>query len=103
MGDAAHAMYPSLGQGAAQGIEDAAALSVLLPLGTTRESIPARLEAFQSIRKERADAVAQESIDQWVVKEKIGLLLRSVEVQDWTMGYDAFGEAETQYREMYSS
>ncbi|KAF7289612.1 FAD/NAD(P)-binding domain-containing protein [Mycena chlorophos] len=49
MGDAAHATLPTLGEGAAMAIEDSEAgmFGVLLPLGTTPEQVPKRLEAFQ--------------------------------------------------------
>ncbi len=62
-GDAAHAMLPHMGQGAAQSIEDAAALGVLLrgisAEGTHKdsESIDARLKLFEDIRKDRVTGI----------------------------------------------
>ncbi|KAF7374344.1 FAD/NAD(P)-binding domain-containing protein [Mycena sanguinolenta] len=53
LGDSAHGTVPMLGQAAAMAIEDAAVLGCLLPLGTTREDVPARLEAYQKLRKDR--------------------------------------------------
>lgn len=63
VGDAAHAMLPHLGQGAAQSIEDAAALGVLLHGVTagssdkTGDSLEARLKLFQEVRKDRVTAI----------------------------------------------
>ncbi|KAJ7021196.1 hypothetical protein C8F04DRAFT_1195732 [Mycena alexandri] len=45
LGDAAHAMFPTYGQGFAMGLKDAAALATLLPGGTKASQIPARLKA----------------------------------------------------------
>lgn len=106
MGDAAHATFPSqfleqmsynsilerltksrvtaLGAGAGQAIEDAAVLGVMLPLGTTRDEVPKRLEAYQTVRKARAEFVCQESLDQYLVKEKLGLLTRCEELCSFT-------------------
>ncbi|KAJ7703920.1 hypothetical protein B0H17DRAFT_884087, partial [Mycena rosella] len=53
LGDAAHATMPTLGQGAGLAIEEAGALGCLLPLGTRREEVPSRLEAYQTLRKPR--------------------------------------------------
>ena len=57
-------MLPHLGQGAAQSIEDAAALGVLLSdIVTERDSggvgeiVEARLKLYQSIRKDRVTAI----------------------------------------------
>ena len=63
VGDAAHAMLPHLGQGAAQSIEDAAALGILLQgitageSGNIGQSIEARLKLFQEVRKDRVTAI----------------------------------------------
>lgn len=51
LGDAAHAMLPTLGQGAAQAVEDAISLATLLPYGVRREDISRRLELYQDVRK----------------------------------------------------
>lgn len=69
-GDAAHAMLPNLGQGAAQSIEDAAALGTLFRdftvgdecggaggAGGVRESVEARLKLYEEVRKDRTMAV----------------------------------------------
>ncbi|KAJ7196772.1 FAD/NAD(P)-binding domain-containing protein [Mycena pura] len=64
LGDAAHATLPLLGQGAAMAIEEAGTLGCLLPLGTTPDEVPARLEAYQALRKERGELVNTESVAQ---------------------------------------
>lgn len=57
VGDAAHAMTPNLGQGAAQAIEDVAVL--LEELAST--SVPQALAAYEHRRKPRADQVVARS------------------------------------------
>lgn len=64
LGDAAHATLPLLGQGVGMAIEEAGSLGCLLPAGTRREDIPARLQAYQDLRKERGDFVRKESVEQ---------------------------------------
>jgi salicylate hydroxylase len=49
LGDAAHAMVPHLGQGAAQAIEDGFTLAVFLE-GATRHDVPKRLQAYEAAR-----------------------------------------------------
>ncbi|KAJ7834366.1 hypothetical protein B0H14DRAFT_3709505, partial [Mycena olivaceomarginata] len=44
LGDAAHGTLPLLGQGAGMAVEDGGSLGLLLPAGTRREDIAARLE-----------------------------------------------------------
>jgi salicylate hydroxylase len=57
----------ALGQGAAQSIGDAGALGVLLSAGTPRTEIPARLAAYEGLRKERTELIGRESHDQMMV------------------------------------
>ncbi|PHH87260.1 hypothetical protein CDD83_9113 [Cordyceps sp. RAO-2017] len=57
LGDAAHPFLPHQGQGAAQAIEDAAALEIVLPFGVDEAEVPARLALYQRCRQQRADAV----------------------------------------------
>jgi len=47
------------GQGGGVAIEDAATLAVVLPLGTTPEEIPERLQLYQDIRKKRASTIQE--------------------------------------------
>jgi 2-polyprenyl-6-methoxyphenol hydroxylase-like FAD-dependent oxidoreductase len=49
------------GQGAAQAIEDAAALTVILPAGTVPCEIPERLSIYEEIRYERAHVIQEYS------------------------------------------
>ncbi|KAI1126687.1 hypothetical protein F5Y10DRAFT_278637 [Nemania abortiva] len=54
MGDAAHPMLPHQGQGAAQAIEDAAALGALFAADTTPEQVPELLEIYNEARYNHA-------------------------------------------------
>ncbi|GIJ82700.1 hypothetical protein Asppvi_001211 [Aspergillus pseudoviridinutans] len=59
LGDACHPMLPYVGQGAAQAVEDAAALGVLLSTISSRSEIPPALAAYEKSRKHRAETVQQ--------------------------------------------
>ncbi|EAW11328.1 putative salicylate hydroxylase [Aspergillus clavatus NRRL 1] len=50
---------PYVGQGAAQAVEDAATLGVLLSLISSRSEIPRALHAYEKSRKHRAETVQQ--------------------------------------------
>lgn len=50
---------PYIAQGAAQAVEDAGALGVILSSISSKQEIPAALEAYQSSRKARAEQVQQ--------------------------------------------
>jgi salicylate hydroxylase len=94
LGDAAHATLPTLGQGAALAIEEAGALGCLLPLGTRREDVPSRLEAYQTLRKPRGDYVNRESLEQATVPSKRGLYLRCASsLMDFSMFLTVFVSA----------
>jgi 2-polyprenyl-6-methoxyphenol hydroxylase-like FAD-dependent oxidoreductase len=76
VGDAAHAMTPNLGQGAAQGIEDALALRIALH---RHDDDPAALAAYEALRAGRARAVWARSraigrVAQW--SGRVGCLVR---------------------------
>ncbi len=58
LGDAAHAMEPNIGQGAAQTIEDAEALLVALRAG---DALPAALAAYATARRRRARLLQTQS------------------------------------------
>ncbi len=60
IGDAAHAMTPNLGQGAGQGIEDAATLTVLLR-GVSPSSLGAALTTYTELRHARTTSIMQRS------------------------------------------
>ncbi|KAJ7102020.1 hypothetical protein C8R44DRAFT_859181 [Mycena epipterygia] len=89
IGDAAHATFPTIGQGASMSVEDAVTLACLLPPGTTEEQIPARLEAYQTLRKERGEFVLRESVEQVTIPSKRGLYSRSPEMQAYIVRHDA--------------
>ncbi|KAJ5125938.1 hypothetical protein N7526_008115 [Penicillium atrosanguineum] len=57
IGDACHPMLPYVAQGAAQAVEDAAALGVLLSLISSRHEIPDALKVYEQSRKQRAETV----------------------------------------------
>ncbi|KAF9869696.1 putative salicylate hydroxylase [Colletotrichum karsti] len=57
VGDASHAMAPFQGQGAAQAIEDAEGLGLLLDPGVTRDDVPSILKQWDSARRPRASHV----------------------------------------------
>ncbi|KAJ5634575.1 Monooxygenase FAD-binding [Penicillium herquei] len=59
IGDACHPMLPYVAQGAAQAVEDAAALGVLLSNITSRHEIPTALQVYEKSRKQRAETVQQ--------------------------------------------
>ncbi|KAJ5928165.1 Monooxygenase FAD-binding [Penicillium verhagenii] len=59
IGDACHPMLPYVAQGAAQAVEDAAALGVLLSNITSRHEIPRALQVYEVSRKQRAETVQQ--------------------------------------------
>ncbi|KAH8652716.1 hypothetical protein BGZ60DRAFT_387644 [Tricladium varicosporioides] len=57
LGDACHPMLPYVAQGAAQGIEDAAVLTLTLSLISSKEEIGTALGVYELVRKERAERV----------------------------------------------
>jgi salicylate hydroxylase len=67
---------PTLGQGAGMALEDAAAIGCLIQLGTRPEEIPARIEAYQRLRKSRGEFVNRESLEQARQPLKRGLYAR---------------------------
>ncbi|KAJ6584366.1 hypothetical protein B0H19DRAFT_1104818 [Mycena capillaripes] len=92
--DDPHQTDPALGQGAAQAVDDAAVLSHFLPLGTTRADIPARLVAYQALRKDRAELTATESHDQIMVPSERRKYFRALELKEHAMGYGVLKEGE---------
>ena len=59
IGDAAHATFPFIGNGAAQAIEDAAVFHALFPYLTAKSQIPAAFAAYNEIRRPRALRVVE--------------------------------------------
>ena len=64
IGDAAHAIVPFYGQGMNAGFEDCRILNELL--SRHHDDWPATLDAFQSLRKEDGDAIAQLAFDNFI-------------------------------------
>ncbi|KAJ7075719.1 FAD/NAD(P)-binding domain-containing protein [Mycena belliarum] len=62
LGDSAHGTLPFLGQGAGMAIEEAGVLGCLLPHGTSREDVPARLEAYYELRSHRGNYMSSETV-----------------------------------------
>ncbi|KAJ7222958.1 FAD/NAD(P)-binding domain-containing protein [Mycena rebaudengoi] len=100
LGDAAHATLPLMGPGVAMAVEEAASLGCLLPLGTTREDVPARLEAYQALRKPRGEYVNTESVEQASVPSKRGRYMRTQEMQNYIFEYDAVKVAQDSLRSL---
>jgi 2-polyprenyl-6-methoxyphenol hydroxylase-like FAD-dependent oxidoreductase len=69
VGDAAHPMYPRQGQGAAQSIEDAATLGILMSQLEDKADIPERLELYDELRVQRTSIVQQLSRSREGVRE----------------------------------
>lgn len=72
LGDAAHASTPFLGAGGAMGIEDALAMSSAMQFvressTSAAVSIPAALQAFSAVRKERSQWLVQSSREMGVI------------------------------------
>jgi 2-polyprenyl-6-methoxyphenol hydroxylase-like FAD-dependent oxidoreductase len=59
LGDAAHAIPPTAGQGASQGFEDAFTLAGVLALGTTEMGLEEAVEKWREMRQERIDRVVK--------------------------------------------
>ncbi|KAJ6485320.1 FAD/NAD(P)-binding domain-containing protein [Mycena vitilis] len=101
LGDAAHATFPTLGQGAAMAVEDGAALACMLPYGTRPEEVSSRLVAYQDVRKTRDEFVNTESVEQSTIPSKRGQLHRSEEMQDFLNGYDAIAVAQAHFKKTF--
>ncbi|KAJ7274847.1 FAD/NAD(P)-binding domain-containing protein [Mycena rebaudengoi] len=97
----AHGSLPALGQGAGMAIEEGGALGCLFPLGTRREDVPARLAAFQTLRKERGEFVNIESLEQVTIPAKRGTFAKSREMQAYILEYDAIQAAQECYQEHF--
>ncbi|KAJ7816044.1 FAD/NAD(P)-binding domain-containing protein [Mycena olivaceomarginata] len=85
LGDAAHATFPTLGQGAAMALEDA---------GHARAEVEERLKAYEALRKERGELINRESLEQFMLLEKRGLMIRSTEMQKAVFEHDAIAVAK---------
>ncbi|KAJ7145093.1 FAD/NAD(P)-binding domain-containing protein [Mycena crocata] len=102
LGDAAHATLPLLGQGADIAMEEAVALGCLLPAGTKRKDIPARLKAYQDLRKSRGEFVQTESVDQVSrIINSSGAFATSQDIQAYLFEYDTVKAASECYEDRF--
>jgi 2-polyprenyl-6-methoxyphenol hydroxylase-like FAD-dependent oxidoreductase len=101
------------------GLEDAAALATLLPLGISAESedIPKRLEVFEEIRKPRVEWLSKISADRADVtkRKESGKYLRDLcmsrtdthtglaELNDDVFGYDVVKVINTALKEQMNA
>ncbi|KAE9368316.1 putative salicylate hydroxylase [Stipitochalara longipes BDJ] len=63
LGDSAHASSPSQAAGAGQGLEDALVLSRLLGLVESTDELDAAFQAYDAVRRPRAQNVVQQSLE----------------------------------------
>lgn len=94
LGDAAHAMTPNLGQGANQGLEDAATLCTLLQESADPSTALARYDA---LRRTRARRIALQSRLVGAVGDVSDPLL--VRMRDWVMRVSPDSVVERQFRQ----
>ncbi|KAF6826677.1 putative salicylate hydroxylase [Colletotrichum plurivorum] len=103
-GDAAHPMLPHQGQGGAMGIEDGAALGIVLANVTNRSQIEERLELYKNLRRNRASAIqilSNVGLDQsHLVKNDLLEFLNeedipknAPDIMAFNMSYDVISEA----------
>jgi salicylate hydroxylase len=124
-GDACHPMLPYLAQGANSSLEDGAVLGSLLghvSHAKRADELPRFAAMYQKLRKERGELIARETFKQredfhlpdGEAQEKRDALMLSMlggelkadfpsrwtcpRVQRWLYGYDAYKEAEEEYR-----
>ncbi|OIW34539.1 FAD/NAD(P)-binding domain-containing protein [Coniochaeta ligniaria NRRL 30616] len=98
LGDAAHPFTPHQGQGAGQAMEDAAALTVVLPRGTAPEAIPERLKLYEEIRYERAHVIQDYSrkAGQNMVAGKPAIDM--MQYTSYNFGHDEFDHASNIFK-----
>jgi len=106
LGDAAHPFLPHQGQGGGQAIEDAVALAALLPLGTSRQDIPERLQLYNECRYERAHKI--QDFTRTAGKDAAelaaeGKQLDMMEYQKYNFGHDAHDFATGKLRALLNS
>ncbi|EAT85338.2 hypothetical protein SNOG_07872 [Parastagonospora nodorum SN15] len=98
LGDSAHPFLPHQGQGAGVAIEDAAALAVVLPMGTKPEEVAERLKLYQDIRMERANKIQEYSrlagrdLESQVNVDMYGFT-------NYNFGHDEYDNATQRFRE----
>ncbi|KAK2786809.1 hypothetical protein FQN53_006106 [Emmonsiellopsis sp. PD_33] len=103
VGDAAHSMFPTTGQGGCQSIEDAGALGVLLGGMRNIDELPSRLQLYQSLRMKRVPVIQAMSGTivgkEGLISEKLhgslpwGRPPSTEELFEFTSGYDVFEDS----------
>ncbi|KAM0202710.1 hypothetical protein ACHAQI_010653 [Fusarium lateritium] len=96
LGDAAHPFLPHQGQGAGVAIEDAAAIAVVLPQGTTAEQVPERLQLYQDFRYERAHKIQEYS--RQAGKDIKDQDFDMMEYSNYNMGHDEWDHSTNRFR-----
>ncbi|HEY1777235.1 MAG TPA: FAD-dependent monooxygenase [Solirubrobacteraceae bacterium] len=98
IGDAAHAMTPHLGQGAAQAVEDGLVLSRLLARGGQRLAVV--LEEFMARRHDRCKEALENSLQlgQWEVERRTDADFVGVANRVWELNRQPFFEDLEQVR-----
>ncbi|GAB7347511.1 hypothetical protein MBLNU459_g4412t1 [Dothideomycetes sp. NU459] len=124
LGDSAHAMLPYMSQGAAQAMEDGAVLAECLIRAGCDRDIPRLTEAYENIRKERAEIIQErarrngivwhfsDGADQERRDRAMQGKLREGEINPniwadknfgpWLLGHDAIKEVGSDYLTMLS-
>ncbi|KAJ7288645.1 FAD/NAD(P)-binding domain-containing protein [Mycena rebaudengoi] len=69
--------------------------------GAGRSDVPARLAAFQTLRKERDEFVNIDSLEQVTIPAKRGTFAKSREMQAYILEYDAIKAAQECYQEHF--
>lgn len=106
IGDAAHPFLPHQGQGGGQAIEDAVALAALLPLGTSSQEIPERLQLYNDCRYERSHKIqeftrlAGRDASEFAAD---GKKLDMMEYQMYNFGHDAWDHATKKLQKLLAS
>ncbi|GME47289.1 uncharacterized protein LTHEOB_11431 [Neofusicoccum parvum] len=108
IGDAAHHMLSHYGQGAAMGMEDAAALGVMLDETTGPENMASRLRVWNEMRYPRATAVCifgrkdATKIDSMLplVKKFVPDVEKPKDLTKWLWDYDVVADAKARLAEI---
>ncbi|KAI9375044.1 FAD/NAD(P)-binding domain-containing protein [Aspergillus egyptiacus] len=118
IGDAAHPMLPHQGQGGAQAIEDAAALSEIftdLPATVSKEEIRNRLEVYEKVRLRRTSAMqilSNAGQDQaWRIRERAqqympeGVPVPTSPPEFWAhnFGYDVLADTQRHMKQYFQA